>query len=177
MLLWARRSSSLGRSLSVTADNTHTDILSSCRAVPEAGWSGATKARCSYFARIQDSLSSLSKTDTHKNTEDLERGWVKYKYDLFKKQTRRGVASRGPAQQHKQNQWIWMWNPPCCMRSGFGSPLCAALPDTIGHVVSNGSQDLCEFSRPVVQVQGADTGQVSPQVPMYPRTLDTNQRT
>lgn len=70
-----------------------------------------------------------------------------------------------------------MWlNPPCCVRCGFGPALGAALPDAVGHVVSDGSQDLCELPGPVVQVQRPNTRQVSPQVPMDPRALDADQR-
>lgn len=61
LLLWAKRSSSLGRSLSVTADSSHAGMLPSGGGGPGATWRAATNARCSYFARIQDSLSSLNK--------------------------------------------------------------------------------------------------------------------
>lgn len=67
--------------------------------------------------------------------------------------------------------------PPACIRTGFGSALGAALPYAVGHVVSNGSQDLCELSRPVIQVQRANAGQVSPQVSMDPRALNADQCT
>lgn len=66
LVLWARRSSSLGRSLSVTADSSHTGTPSSGSCAPEAGTRGATKARCSYLARIHDSRSSLEKQKQYK---------------------------------------------------------------------------------------------------------------
>ena len=73
LVLWARRSSSLGRSLSVTADSSHTGI-------PSSGgvWRAATNARWSYLARIHDSLSSLvrqtQKRDPviYRNTQDFK---------------------------------------------------------------------------------------------------------
>lgn len=71
---------------------------------------------------------------------------------------------------------IWL-DPPCRTRCGFGPSLGAALPDAVGHVVSDGSQHLCELSRPVVQVQRAHTGQVSPQVSVDAWALDADQRT
>lgn len=60
------------------------------------------------------------------------------------------------------------FSPPCCVRCGFGSALGDALPNAVGHVVPDGSQDLCKLSGPVVQVQRTNTRQVSPQVPMDP---------
>lgn len=73
LVLWARRSSSLGRSLSVTADSSHAGI-------PSSGgvWRAATNARWSYLARIHDSLSSLvrqtQKRDPviYRNTQDFK---------------------------------------------------------------------------------------------------------
>lgn len=66
---------------------------------------------------------------------------------------------------------------PCCIGCGFGSALGAAFPDAVSHVVPDGSQDLRELSRPVIQVQWSNTRQVSPQVSMDPWALDADQRT
>lgn len=75
--------------------------------------------------------------------------------------------------QREERSWV---HPPACSRCGFGSAPGAALPDAVGHVVSDGSQDLCELSGPVIQVQRANPRQVSPQVAMDPRALDADQR-
>ena len=69
-----------------------------------------------------------------------------------------------------------MFHSPCCAGRGFGPALCAALPDAVGRVVSDGGQDLCELSGPVVQVQRAYARQVSPKVSVDPRALDADQR-
>lgn len=83
LVLCARRSSTLGRSLSVTADSSQTGILSSGSALPDAGWRGGTNARCSYLARIQDSLSSLVKqkhTHTHRRLSNAYKCTHTFKY-------------------------------------------------------------------------------------------------
>lgn len=67
LVLCARRSSSLGRSLSVTADNNHIGIPSSESWDPRFSCRAATNARCSYLARIHDSLSSLWSRQTQES--------------------------------------------------------------------------------------------------------------
>ncbi len=60
LVLCARSSRSLGRSLSITALSNQVDIVSS------EHWAGKgeTNARCSYLARIHDSLCSLRQTQS-----------------------------------------------------------------------------------------------------------------
>lgn len=68
-------------------------------------------------------------------------------------------------------------NPPSGAGRRFAAAPGAALPDAVGRVVPDGSQNLGKLPGPVIQVQRTDPGQVGPQVPMDPRTLDADQST
>lgn len=58
---WAKRSSSLGRLRSITANRRRPDKVMSGPSLGVGGGSGATNSFCSYLALIQDSRSFLEK--------------------------------------------------------------------------------------------------------------------
>ena len=64
---------------------------------------------------------------------------------------------------------------PAGVRPGLQAPLGVGLPHAVGELVADGRHDLDELQGPLVQVQGADPGQVGPQVPVDPRALDADQ--
>lgn len=64
---------------------------------------------------------------------------------------------------------------PAGVRRRFGPSLCVGLPHAVGELVANGCHDFDELQRPLVQVQGPNSGQVGAQVPVDPRALDADQ--
>lgn len=59
---------------------------------------------------------------------------------------------------------------PICSPAGFRPGLCVAiqgpLPDAVGQCIAHRGHDGQQLRRPIIEVQGADPGQVSPQVPV-----------
>lgn len=64
---------------------------------------------------------------------------------------------------------------PAGVRPGFEASLGVGLPHAVGQLVADGRHHLDELQGPLVQVQGADPGQVGPQVPMDAGALDADQ--
>lgn len=64
---------------------------------------------------------------------------------------------------------------PAGVRRRFGPSLCVGLPHAVGQLVANGCHDFDELQRPLVQVQGPNSGQVGAQVPVDTRALDADQ--
>lgn len=61
---------------------------------------------------------------------------------------------------------------PRSIRGWFPAAHRAALPYAVHRVVADGAENQRELPRKVVQVQGANAGQVGAQVSVDPRTLD-----
>lgn len=53
----------------------------------------------------------------------------------------------------------------------------ARLPYTVDHVVADGTENQCELSWQIIEVQGANTRQVGSQVSVDPRALDAYEST
>lgn len=53
----------------------------------------------------------------------------------------------------------------------------AGLPYTVDHVVADGTENQCELSWQIIEVQGANTRQVGSQVSVDPRALDAYEST
>lgn len=68
---------------------------------------------------------------------------------------------------------ITLWSLPCSIWCWFTAAQRARLPYTVDHVVANGAENQRELSWQVIKIQRANTRQVSPQVPVDPRTLNT----
>lgn len=66
--------------------------------------------------------------------------------------------------------WLYVFLP-CSIRRWFTAQ-CACLPNTIDHVVADGTEDQRELSWQIIKVQRANTRQVGPQVSVDPWTLD-----
>lgn len=66
---------------------------------------------------------------------------------------------------------------PTAVRGGLGEAFHCSFPDSIGQGVADGCHDHEKLARPVVQVQGAHTGQVGAQVAMDPRALNAHKGT
>ncbi len=154
LVQWAKRSSSLGRLCSITANRRRPDSVMSGPSPGVGGGNGATNSFCSYLALIHDSRSSLNKQRKIRKWRILGETHLQQLLFFLTLQlifTRdKTLNHRGVTICHIKN--VTCSSLPWSIRCWFAAAQCARLPYTVHHVVADGTENQRELSRQIVKV-------------------------